>query len=228
MAETTTSTWGSAAICCRASSPTKSLVGSPSRSQSCWAAACGSVAAIQAGRNVWACSSSSVRFRRAAKATARNVPPEAAITSRALRPMLPVEPRTAMLVTRSVIRPGGVELSDARRGGRPDPPSRLNRNHMPKGLLANDFRAGHHRRPRRLGQTASSCFLRRDVIVKLPIKSDNRVIPQDGWKRLLLSLPRFPVGCGIPTKKPTKLTSPCDNTFGQSIIERYSDPLERN
>ena len=60
-------------------------------------AAASSVATIQRGRNWRACATSSSRRRWAERAMACRRPSLAAITSSALVPMLPVEPRTATL-----------------------------------------------------------------------------------------------------------------------------------
>ena len=57
-----------------------------------------SVTRILSGRQRRACASRMWVFEWADKATARSRPSEAAITSSVLRPMLPVEPNTAMFV----------------------------------------------------------------------------------------------------------------------------------
>ena len=77
------------------SGPISSSVSCGRPDQSCRAAAVGSVATIQRGLTARACCSNSARLLWAVRATARRRPPEAAITSSVLRPMLPVEPRMA-------------------------------------------------------------------------------------------------------------------------------------
>ena len=72
--------------------------------QSCRAAASRSVTTTHRGLTACACSRSRWVRDRTAKATARSLPSEAAITSRALCPMLPVEPRTAICTDRLAIR----------------------------------------------------------------------------------------------------------------------------
>ena len=106
IAATTTSTAASVANCSSASGPAIQRVSAGSSDQSASAAAVASATASVRGRRRWACSSKSWQFVEAAKATAFRAPPEAAMISTVLRPMLPVDPSTATFVGRLVMERG--------------------------------------------------------------------------------------------------------------------------